>query len=87
MGHALNPAPHTPHPPIQVEKELAEVQPVLEAGKEALAKEGVEFDSAMPSFGEQLSDAEIWNIIAYIKSTWPERQRTAQAERSAAAGR
>ena len=56
-------------------------------GKEALAKEGVEFDSAMPSFGEQLSDAEIWNIIAYIKSTWLARQRTAQAERSAAAGR
>ena len=56
-------------------------------GKEALAKEGVEFDSTMPGFGAQLSDAEIWNIIAYIKSTWPERQRTAQAERSAAAGR
>ena len=53
-------------------------------GKAAHALQGVEFESGMPGFGDQLSDAKIWNIIAYIKSTWPERQRAIQAERSAA---
>lgn len=52
-------------------------------GKAALARQGVDFESGMPGFGEQLSDAEIWDVIAYIKSTWPERQRAIQAERSA----
>lgn len=54
-------------------------------GRAALALQGVEFESGMPGFGDQLSDAEIWNIISYVKSTWPERQRAVQAERSAAA--
>jgi len=53
-------------------------------GRAALALQGVEFESGMPGFGNQLSDAEIWNIISYVKSTWPERQRAIQAERSAA---
>ncbi|WP_375255447.1 c-type cytochrome [Yoonia sp.] len=53
-------------------------------GKEALAAQGMDFDSGMPGFGEILSDEEIWNILAYIKSTWPERARTTQAERTAA---
>ncbi|SFQ02318.1 c-type cytochrome [Tranquillimonas alkanivorans] len=53
-------------------------------GKEALAKDGIEFDSGMPGFGEALDDQDIWNIIAFIKSTWPERQRNVQAERTAA---
>lgn len=52
-------------------------------GKAALARQGVDFESGMPGFGDQLSDAEIWDVIAYIKSTWPERQRAIQAERSA----
>lgn len=56
-------------------------------GKAALAAQGVEFESGMPGFGGQLSDAEIWTILAYIKSTWPERERSAQEERSAAADR
>jgi mono/diheme cytochrome c family protein len=54
-------------------------------GKEALSRQGIEFNSGMPGFGDQLTDAQIWNILAYIKSTWPERQRAVQAERSAAA--
>jgi mono/diheme cytochrome c family protein len=33
----------------------------------------------MPAFGEVLSDAEIAAALAYIKSTWPERQRAFQA--------
>lgn len=53
-------------------------------GKATLGRQGLEFESGMPGFGDQLSDAEIWNIIAYIKSTWPERQRDIQAARSAA---
>ena len=53
-------------------------------GKAALARQGVDFESGMPSFGDQLSDAQIWNILAYIKSTWPDQQRQVQAERSAA---
>ena len=53
-------------------------------GKAVLALQGIEFESGMPGFGDQLSDAQIWNIIAYIKSTWPERQRAIQATRNAA---
>ena len=53
-------------------------------GKETLAAQGMEFNSGMLGFGDQLSDPEIWNIIAYIKSTWPDRVRTTQAERTAA---
>ena len=55
-------------------------------GKAALARQGMDFASGMPVFGDQLSDAEIWNIIAYIKSTWPERERAIQAERNADPG-
>ena len=53
-------------------------------GRETLAAQGMDFDSGMPGFGEQLSDEDIWNILAYIKSTWPERIRVIQAERTAA---
>lgn len=56
-------------------------------GKAALASQGIEFESGMPAFGGQLSDSEIWNVLAYIKSTWPERERSVQAERSAATDR
>lgn len=53
-------------------------------GREALAQQGVEFDSGMPAFDDVLTDREIWNILAYIQSTWPARARAAQAERTAA---
>ncbi|RBI72301.1 cytochrome c [Roseovarius sp. TE539] len=53
-------------------------------GREALARQGVKFDSGMPAFGDVLTDREIWNILAYIQSTWPERAGAAQAERTAA---
>jgi len=53
-------------------------------GKAEMAKRGVEFDSGMPAFGDQLTDTEINNVLAYIKSTWPERLQIMQAERSAA---
>lgn len=35
--------------------------------------------SGMPAFGEVLSDEEIWDILAYIRSTWPEEIREIQA--------
>ena len=37
----------------------------------------------MPGFGDVYSDAEIRDILAFIKSTWPKEQRTVQAEISA----
>ncbi|MEL7462315.1 MAG: cytochrome c [Pseudomonadota bacterium] len=40
------------------------------------------FNSGMPGFGDSLSDDEIWNILAYIRSTWPEREREIQAMRN-----
>jgi len=54
-------------------------------GQKFLADQGMEFESGMPSFGDQLSDTEINNILAFIKSTWPDREREAQAERTRAA--
>lgn len=53
-------------------------------GQATLALQGVEFDSGMPALGESLTDQEIWNILAFIQSTWPERARTVQAERTVA---
>lgn len=51
-------------------------------GKEALAELEMEFDSGMPGFGDRLSDAEIWGIINYIKSTWSERMLETQTQRT-----
>jgi mono/diheme cytochrome c family protein len=53
-------------------------------GAETLAQQGVDFDSAMPGFGDRLSDQQVWDILAYIKSTWPERARQVQAARTEA---
>lgn len=55
-------------------------------GRALMAAQGMEFDSGMPGFGDQLSDQDIWNILGYIKSTWPERIKDIQAERSLADG-
>ncbi len=51
-------------------------------GREVMAAQGMEFDSGMPGFGDQLSDQEIWNILGYIKSTWPEEIQDMQAART-----
>ena len=40
------------------------------------------FTSGMPAFGGVLADDEIWHILAYIRSTWPERERELQASRN-----
>lgn len=53
-------------------------------GAGALAERGVTgFTSAMPAFGDVLTDADIWNILAYIRSTWPDKLQDIQAARSA----
>lgn len=52
-------------------------------GQGALALRGItNFDSGMPAFGDSLTDQEIWNILAFIRSTWPERIQTIQAGRN-----
>lgn len=38
------------------------------------------YESDMPVFGDKLKDEEIWAVLAYIKSTWPDKIRAAQAE-------
>lgn len=52
-------------------------------GKAALAARGIEdFISGMPAFEAVLSDEDIWDILAYIRSTWPSREQAAQASRN-----
>ncbi|MEQ8228794.1 MAG: cytochrome c [Rhodospirillales bacterium] len=43
-----------------------------------LAPEGYESD--MPAFGDVLSDDEIWSVLDFIKSTWPDRFRRRQQD-------
>lgn len=43
--------------------------------------------SDMPTFGSQLSDEDIWAVLAYIKSAWPQEIRDAQAEMNRNAGK
>jgi mono/diheme cytochrome c family protein len=40
------------------------------------------YQSDMPGFGNVMNDGEIRAVIAFIKSTWPEREREYQAEMS-----
>lgn len=40
---------------------------------------GADYASDMPAFERVLSDEQIRSVIAYIKSTWPERIRARQA--------
>jgi mono/diheme cytochrome c family protein len=52
-------------------------------GEAALAARGVTgFASGMPGFGGTLTDDGIWDILAYIQSTWPKRLQEAQAGRN-----
>ena len=65
---------HTWHHPDQ------QLFQITKLGIEALAPEGYESD--MPGFGETLSDDEIWAVLTYIKSTWPDHIRAQQALRT-----
>lgn len=44
------------------------------------------YESDMPAFEDILSDEEIAAVLAFIKSTWPERQRGSQARVTAKDG-
>jgi len=55
-------------------------------GTEAMAQMGVALDSGMPGFGDVLSPDEITDILAFIKSHWPERERDYQAEQNITEG-
>jgi mono/diheme cytochrome c family protein len=51
--------------------------PITKLGlKPPLAPEGYESD--MPVFGPILTDEQIWAVLAFIKSRWPEKIRTRQ---------
>ncbi|WP_371823383.1 cytochrome c [Paracoccus sp. Z118] len=51
-------------------------------GQAVLDDTGVSMTSGMPAFGEILEDGDIAAILAFIKSTWPDRIRAIQAERN-----
>ncbi|OGA22328.1 MAG: hypothetical protein A3I02_14975 [Betaproteobacteria bacterium RIFCSPLOWO2_02_FULL_67_26] len=45
------------------------------------------YESDMPAFGGKLKDEEIWAVLAYIKSSWPNKIREAQREMTRNAAR
>jgi len=52
-------------------------------GAGAMAALGVEdFNSGMPPYEGVIADEDIWDILAYIRSTWPARERDVQASRN-----
>ena len=52
-------------------------------GKRALAARDVtDFNSGMPPYEGVIADDDIWNILAYIRSTWPKQEREFQADRN-----
>ena len=63
---------HTWHHPDRLLFEITKF------GGQALAPPG--HKSNMPAFGQTLSDEEIWAVLAFIKSRWPEEIRARQAE-------
>ena len=46
------------------------------------AKGITRFKSGMPGLGDAMSDEGIWDVLAYIRSTWPDRIRKIQADRN-----
>jgi mono/diheme cytochrome c family protein len=53
--------------------------------KEGLGAIVPNYQSDMPAFGGVLTDEDIQAVLAYMKSTWPDRERKYQADRSEAA--
>lgn len=41
-----------------------------------------DYKNNMPAFGDKLSDQQIWDVLAFIKSRWPPDIQQAQIERS-----
>lgn len=49
-------------------------------GAKLLEERGItDFNSGMPGFGEVMSEEEIWNVLAFIQSTWPQQIKEANA--------
>ena len=52
-------------------------------GQGALAARGVtDFNSGMPGFDGVITDEDIRDVLAFIRSTWPERVQDIQASRN-----
>ena len=51
-------------------------------GQVTLEAVGVKnFTSGMPAFGDVLTDEQIWEVLSYIRSTWPQHIKDAHATR------
>nr|WP_238364322.1 cytochrome c [Mesobacterium pallidum] len=58
----------------------------LRGGKAALAARGVtDFASGMPAFEGTLTEEQVLDILAFIRSTWPEEAQQVQSARTHAA--
>ena len=81
----LRPPPHdeTGHTWHHPDRQLFEL---VKLGGGASAPPG--FVSAMPAYQDVLADGDIWAVLAFIKSWWPDstRRRQAEATRRWAAG-
>ena len=53
---------------------------ITKFGSEAIIGNG--YKSDMIGFGDVLNDEEIWDILTFIKSKWPERERQIQERRT-----
>lgn len=53
---------------------------IVKKGIEPYAPPG--YQSDMPAFGRTLSDEQVWAVLAYIKSSWPDHIREQQNELS-----
>lgn len=52
-------------------------------GQGALAARGItDFKSGMPAFGGVISDEDIWDILGFIRSRWPQEAQEVQASRN-----
>lgn len=57
---------------------------VKHGGAKTMASRGAaSFKSAMPGFVGALSDDEIWDVLAYLKSHWSQRARAYQRQMTA----
>jgi mono/diheme cytochrome c family protein len=61
-------------------------QQLFEITKRGVAAIVPNYETDMIGFGGTLSDADIWNVLAYIKSTWPPDIQARQAEVTRRAG-
>ena len=51
-------------------------------GQVTLEAVGVKnFTSGMPAFGDVLTDEQIWEVLSFIRSTWPQHIQDAHATR------